>query len=97
MSKGSFTFNLIEEFEKQTNLKTLPEIFVTGYRMAIELAQNGVGIALVPEFLVSKLIEEGKLEIAYKNYKLPSITFGYYFNPASLTSACEVFLKFLEI
>ncbi len=94
--QGSFTYNLFEEFEKQYKSQNYPATIVSGYRMEIELVKQGVGVALVPEFLVSNLIKNGEVEVIFKDYKLPAITFGYYYNPATLTSATEVFMKFLE-
>ena len=94
--QGSFTYNLFEEFEKQNKFENYPATIVSGYRMEIELVKQGVGIALVPEFLVSNFISSGEVEVIFKDYKLPSITFGYYYNPTLLTTATEVFMKFLE-
>ena len=95
--QGSFTYNVFEDFEKQYKPQSYPATIVSGYSMEIELVKQGVGIALVPEFLVSDLIKSGEVEVVFKDYQLPTTTFGYYYNPALLTSAAEVFMKFLEL
>ncbi len=95
LSKGSYTYELFEEFEREKKLKTLPDIIVTGYRMAIELAKLGVGLALIPESIAKKSLANGETEVAYEDYKLPQITFGYYINQILINRATEVFVKFL--
>lgn len=96
ITKGSYTYELFEGFEKQNGIENHPDIIVSGYRMAIELAKQGIGLALVPEFLVSELIQSGEVEVVFKDYQMPTVTFGYYVNPVAITSAVEVFTKFLE-
>lgn len=96
LSKGSYTHQLMEDYITHEKLEKIPNIVVTGYRLAIDLVRLGVGMALVPEHLVSDLIKSGEIEVVFENYKLPDITFGYYYNSALLTPATKVFIKFLD-
>lgn len=97
ISKGSFAHQLFEEFEEQYPHQTQPDVIVSGYRMAIELVKLGVGITLVPVFLVQNELEKHEVEIVYSNHTLPTITFGYYINPAALTAATKKFVQYLKL
>ncbi len=96
MTKGSYTYECMCEFERKKGVSNLPDLTVTGYRMAIELAKVGLGLALVPEFLVRESLKAGELETIFKDYQLPEIKFGFYVNPLLLTRVTEVFIKFLD-
>lgn len=95
ISKGSYTQQLFKEFTNKYK-KDFSLLTVSGYRMAIDLAKLGVGITLVPKFLVNALIDREKLETTFNDCKLPTVTFGYYINPLISTPATEVFIKFLK-
>lgn len=95
ISKGSYTQQLFKEFTNKYK-KDFSLLTVSGYRMAIDLAKLGVGITLVPKFLVNTLIDREELETTFNDYKLPTVTFGYYINPLISTPATEVFIKFLK-
>ena len=63
---------------KDKNLNNSQKVIVSSYNLAVALALQGVGIALVPKYLASKDLKSKKLEIAYPDYVLPKIEFGYY-------------------
>lgn len=96
MAKGTYTHKLFVETMKKLGKSTAPDIMVAGYNMAVELARLGAGVALVPKFVAQKCIDSGELVEHPENYKLPTITFGYYFNDYLLNPATKVFLKFLD-
>lgn len=96
ISKGSFANQLFEEFERQHDFQNNPDVIVSGYRMAIELVKLGVGMTLVPAFLVQDELANHEVEVVYKDYTLPTITFGYYINPANLTTATKMFVQYLK-
>ena len=96
MAKGTYTHKLFVETMKKLGKSTAPDIMVAGYNMAVELARLGAGVALVPKFVAQKCIDSGELVEHPENYKLPTITFGYYFNDYLLKPATKVFLKFLD-
>lgn len=96
LTKGSYTFALFDSFQRQMNLQTLPEIVVSGYRMAIELVRRGVGLALVPESLARESLKSGEIEVVFEDFNLPQINLGYYTNKFLKNRATEVFIKYLE-
>lgn len=96
ISEGSFTNIIFKNFIEENNLSHIPTIDVAGYKTALELAKLGVGTILVPEYLASEEIKKGNLKQVYTSYKLPTITFGAYYNQDLLTPATNEFLKYLN-
>lgn len=96
ITKGSYMNKLFYEAMKNNGLEKNFEVTVSGYLMAIELAKLGVGVTLVPKFIVQNYLDSGELIEVMKDIKLPSITFGYYYNKFLVSPATRVFIKFLE-
>jgi len=96
ISEGSFTNSIFRNFIEEKNLHHIPSIEVAGYKTALELAKLGVGTTLIPEYLATEEIKKGNLQQVYTSYKLPSITFGAYYNNALFTPATKEFLKYLN-
>lgn len=95
LSEGSYAQTIFDKFIKDYNLQDIPCLPVSGYNFAVELAINGVGTTLVPSYLIDKHVEKGELEIVYKDYPLPNINFGFYYNPKLLSRGAKEFIKFL--
>ena len=96
ISEGSYSNSIFTNFIEEKNLHHIQTIEVAGYKTALELAKLDVGITLVPEYLASEEIKKGNLRQVYTSYKLPSITFGAYYNNSLLTPATKEFLKYLN-
>ncbi len=90
---GSFMNNLFNGFIEKKGLGNIPHIKVSGYSLAIELASAGLGVTIAPLFMVEDKIKEGKLEIVYKDYKLPSAEFGYFYNESLLSEPAKEMIK----
>ena len=97
MTKGSFAYSIFNEFIEKCNLQSMQTIPVSGYNLALDLAINGVGITLCPLYLAQNYIDEGKLEITYRDYPLPNIELGFYHNPLLLSPATKEFVKLLNL
>lgn len=96
LTQGSYAQSLFDKFLDDYHLKDCPAISVSGYNFALELALNGIGTTLVPYYLIEKYVKDGRLEIVYKDYPLPSVNFGYYFNPNLISRATKEFIKYIE-
>ena len=95
LSEGSYAQKIFDEFIEKNKLHNIPYLTVSGYNLAIELAQKGLGTCLVPKFLVEKLINDGKLQVVYENIKLPEVEFCCYYNDEIFTSVAKEFLNYL--
>ena len=87
---------IFDDFIEERKLDSLPIIKVSGYNFAIELALKGVGITLAPIYLVEEYLNNGILEEVFKDYLLPSVNFGYYFNKTTITDLTKRFLDFVN-
>ena len=95
LTKGSYAQSLFDKFIEDYHLENIPYISVSGYNFALELALNGIGTTLVPYYLIEHYVKEGRLKIVYKDYPLPSVNFGYYFNPNLISRAAKEFIKYI--
>ena len=96
INAGSYANIMCAKIIKDKNLNNSQKVVVSSYNLALSLALQGVGIALVPKHLAAKDLKSKKLDIAYPDYILPKIEFGYYYNPALLTPATNAFIKTLN-
>lgn len=97
ITKGSFTHKLFEKFIEDKNLQHIPTMQVSGYKTALELVFLGIGTTLVPDYLISDIINNNQIEIVHNDYHLPTITFGIYYNPTLITPATKRFLEYVTI
>lgn len=95
ITEGSYTHSVFKNFITENNFENTPTMEVAGYKTSLELARLGVGTTLVPEYLACDDIKKGNLKQVFTSYKLPSITFGAYYNDLLLTPATKEFLKYL--
>lgn len=68
---------------------------VSGYNLVKELCVLGVGLGFIPEYLVKKEIESGKLKTVSLPSELYGIKYGYLYNENFLNKIGQEFLKFL--
>lgn len=96
ISEGSYTNSVFKNFIEDKKYSHIPTMEVSGYKTALELAKLGVGTTLVPEYLAIEEIKKGNLQQVYTSYKLPTVTFGAYYNQSLITPATNEFLKYLS-
>lgn len=96
LTEGSFAHATFKKFAKERGLQESPSIQVAGYKTALELVKNGVGITLVPKYIVEKELKEGSLTEVFADNHLPKICFGVYFNPQIMPPAAKVFVEYLK-
>ncbi len=92
-SQGSYAQKIFSQFIKDYHYDDVPNIQVSGYNFAIELALNGLGTTLAPAYLTEKYVKAGTLELVYSDYPLPNINFGFYYNPKLLSRAAKELIK----
>lgn len=89
-AQGSHNRKIFEDYV--ANKKIDYEIIETaGYNMAITLAQKGLGIALVPHFLLSD-----SLNLIIHDKVKTIDTYGYYYNKNNFSRITQEFTKFLQ-
>ena len=94
-AKGSYNRRVFDEYIKD-NFCFDKVIQIAGYNLAITLALQGLGYALVPYYLAKDYVSENKLTILEYDIKTPSIEYGYYYNKNNLTKITQKFIEFLE-
>jgi DNA-binding transcriptional LysR family regulator len=61
------------------------------------VTRKGLGIAVLPEFLVSDGIEKGEVEVVLPDWKLPSLWLSLYYPPyEALPPLVATFTDFFE-
>lgn len=94
-ANGSFNRKIFDEYIK-SNFSFDKITQIAGYNLAITLAIQGLGYALVPHYLAKDYVSENKLAILEHNIKTPSIEYGYYYNKNNLTKITQKFIEFLK-
>ncbi|MGD9901592.1 MAG: LysR family transcriptional regulator [Spirochaetales bacterium] len=94
--EDSFSRQTLNGFLTENNIVPKSLLEILGYNMQIELAINNLGIALVPDYLVSELIANKKLFKTNTDYTYPKMEYGYYVNPQNISAATKKFLEFLK-
>ncbi len=96
ITEGSFAHSLFENFIKNKNLENIQTMQVAGYKSALELTALGLGITLIPEYILDEIPNASILTKVFTDYELPSITFGAYYNNNLMTPATKTFLKYIK-
>lgn len=94
-ANGSYNRKIFDDYIKHKH--SFDKITqIAGYNLAIELALNGMGFALVPKYLITDYLQENKLVIFEQKIKLPKIEYGYYYNKNNFTKIAQKFVEFLQ-
>ncbi len=96
ITEGSYMHMRFNEFIEKRNLKNIPTLQVSGYNTALDLAKLGMGVTLVPKYMVEDDLKNNILVETYTDYDLPTIKFGVYYNPNLIMPAGKVFLEYLK-
>lgn len=96
ITEGSYTYNLFEKFIKDNKLEYIQTMQVAGYKTALELVCLGVGVTLLPKYIVQEKLNNGELTEVYTKYELPKIQFGVYYNSNLIMPLGKKFLEYLK-
>lgn len=66
-----------------------------GYNLAKAFCLDGVGVALLPSYLVEDEIKCRKLIEVHKNFMLPTVQYGYFVNKNYKTKVLLEFIKYI--
>lgn len=96
ITEGSYMHMKFNEFIEQNHLQDVPTMQVSGYNTALDLAKLGMGVTLVPRYMVEDELKNNVLVETYTDYQLPKIQFGVYYNPNLIMPAGKIFLEYLK-
>lgn len=97
MNQGTYSRKLFDKYISQIGNENVKHIIeVSGYNIAIELCKLGLGVILIPYYMVEELLKNNILTIMNVDSFDEMQEFGYYFNQNNLTKTAQEFLKILE-
>ena len=90
-AKGSYSRKLFDSLNFNNII-----INNTGYNLALDFCKNGLGIALLPTYVVEEDIKSKKLIQVLSNLNLPVANYGFYRNPQVNSKIIDELVKFLQ-
>ncbi|MBO7526542.1 MAG: LysR family transcriptional regulator [Clostridia bacterium] len=92
--EGSFNRKL---FDKYINDKSKIVVEDSGYNTSLSFCTNNLGVALLPEYIISDNLKSGELVELYKDLSMPIVEYGFYINIQSKNKITEEFIKCLNM
>ena len=92
--EGSFNRKL---FDKYINDKSKIVVEDSGYNTSLSFCTNNLGIALLPEYIISDNLKSGELVELYKDLSMPIVEYGFYINIQSKNKITDEFIKCLNM
>ena len=92
--EGSFNRKL---FDKYINDKSKIVVEDSGYNTSLSFCTNNLGVALLPEYIISDNLKSGELVELYKDLSMPIVEYGFYINIQSKNKITDEFIKCLNM
>lgn len=95
-NKNSAHWKLINEEKKEVSVDVSGNFHTTSTQVLKSAVMNHLGVAMLPEHLVTSELKEGKLQLVLENYDAKSIDiYALYTKPTLLTRRARLFLDFV--
>ena len=92
--EGSFNRKL---FDKYINDKSKIVVEDSGYNTSLSFCTNNLGVALLPEYIISDNLKSGELVELHKDLSMPIVEYGFYINIQSKNKITDEFIKCLNM
>ena len=92
--EGSFNRKL---FDKYINDKSKIVVEDSGYNTSLSFCTNNLGVALLPEYIISDNLKSGELVELHKDLSMPVVEYGFYINIQSKNKITDEFIKCLNM
>lgn len=96
MTDGTYSRTLFDRFKQNFNISFEHNTIVSGYNTAIELCKAGLGVMLIPYYLVEDLIANNTFKVVFEDKEIDDWQdYGFYTNENNLSMATKKFVELL--